>query len=147
VLAWLKHFDAHTKASSARAYRLLIINGHESYCLIEFQDYCRENKIITLCMLPHSSHLLQPLDVVPYLLLKRHYGDGISLLARSRIHHIDKETFLLAFKAAFKKTFTLENVRAGFQGAGLAPRDPDVVLSKLDVQLRTPTPPALGTVA
>jgi len=147
ALAWLKHFDAHTKASSAGAYRLLIIDGHESHCSIEFQDYCKENKIIALCMPPHSSHLLQPLDVVPYSLLKRHYGDGISLLARSRIHHINKETFLPAFKAAFKKTFTPENVRAGFRGAGLVPYDPEAVLSKLDVQLRTPTPPAPGTVA
>jgi hypothetical protein len=98
-------------------------------------------------MPPHSSHLLQPLDVVPYSLLKRHYGDGISLLARSRIYHIDKETFLPAFKVAFEKTFTPENICAGFRGAGLAPHDPDVVLSKLDVQLRTPTPPAPGTVA
>jgi hypothetical protein len=97
-------------------------------------------------MLLHSSHLLQPLDVVPYSLLKRYYGDGISLLARSRIYHIDKETFLLVFKAAFEKTFIPENICAGFRGAGLVPHDPDVVLSKLDVQLRTPTPPALGTV-
>jgi hypothetical protein len=98
-------------------------------------------------MLLYSSHLLQPLDVVPYLLLKRYYGDGISLLARSRIHHINKETFLLAFKAAFKKTFTPENIRAGFRGAGLAPHDPNVMLLKLDMQLYTPTPPALGTIA
>jgi hypothetical protein len=84
-------------------------------------------------MLPYSSHLLQPLDIVPYSLLKRHYGDGISLLARSRIYHINKETFLPAFKVAFKKTFTLENVRAGFQGARLAPHDSKVVLSKLNV--------------
>jgi hypothetical protein len=146
ALAWLKHFDAHTKASSAGAYRLLIIDGHESHCSVEFQDYCKENKIIALCMPPHSSHLLQPLDVVCYSLLKRHYGDGISLLARSRIHYINKETFLPAFKSAFEKTFTAENVCAGFRGAGLVPYDPDAVLSKLDVQLRTPTPPAPGTV-
>jgi hypothetical protein len=147
ALAWLKHFDAHTKASSAGAYRLLIIDGHESHCSIDFQDYCKENKIITLCMPPHLSHLLQPLDVVPYSLLKRHYGNGISLLARSRIHHIDKETFLPAFQAAFEKTFTPENIRTGFQGTGLVPYDPNVVLSKLDVQLRTPTPPTPGTIA
>jgi hypothetical protein len=146
ALAWLKHFDAHTKASSAGAYRLLIIDGHESHCSVEFQDYCKENKIIALCMPSHSSHLLQPLDVVPYSLLKRHYGDGISLLARSRIYYIDKETFLPAFRAAFEKTFTQENICAGFRGAGLVPYNPDAVLSKLDVRLRTPTPPALGTV-
>jgi hypothetical protein len=113
ALAWLKHFDAHTKASSTGAYRMLIIDDHESHCSVDFQDYCKENKIIALCMPPHASHLLQPLDVVLYSLLKRHYGDGISLLARSRIHHVNKETFLPAFKEAHKKTFTPENVRTG----------------------------------
>jgi hypothetical protein len=98
-------------------------------------------------MLLHLSHLLQPLNVVPYSLLKRYYSDGISLLARSRIYYINKETFLLAFKAAFKKTFTLENIRAGFWGAGLAPHNPKVVLLKLNIQLRTLTLPALSTVA
>jgi hypothetical protein len=98
-------------------------------------------------MLLHLLHLLQPLDVVPYSLLKRYYGNGISLLARSRIYYINKETFLLAFKAAFKKTFTAENIRAEFRGARLAPHDPNVVLSKLDIQLRTLTLPTLATVA
>jgi hypothetical protein len=65
-------------------------------------------------MLPYLSHLLQSLNVVLYLLLKRYYGDGISLSARSHLYYINKETFLLAFKAAFKKAFTLENIRAGF---------------------------------
>jgi hypothetical protein len=62
-------------------------------------------------------------------------------LARNRIHHINKETFLPAFQAAFKKAITPENVRAGFRGAGLASHNPEAVLSKLDMQLRTPTPP------
>jgi hypothetical protein len=125
---------------------LLIINGYKSHCLVEFQDYCKENKIIALCMPSHLSHLLQPLDVVPYSLLKRYYGDGISLLARSRIYYIDKETFLLAFKAAFEKTFTQENICAGFRGARLVLYNLDAVLSKLNVRLRTPTLPAPGTV-
>jgi hypothetical protein len=98
-------------------------------------------------MLPYLSHLLQPLNVVPYSLLKRYYSDRISLLARSRIYDINKEAFLPAFKAAFKKTFTLENVRVGFRGARLVLYDLEAVLSKLDVQLRTLTLPALGTVA
>jgi hypothetical protein len=98
-------------------------------------------------MLPYLSHLLQPLNVVPYSLLKRYYSNRISLLARSRIYYINKETFLLAFKEAYKKTFTLENVRVGFRGARLVLYNLEAVLLKLDVQLRTPTPPALGTVA
>jgi hypothetical protein len=69
------------------------------------------------------------------------YGDGISALARNHIHHISKETFLPAFKAAYEHIFTEANARAGFRGAGLIPFNPDAVLSKLNVRLRTPTPP------
>jgi hypothetical protein len=98
-------------------------------------------------MLLYLSHLLQPLDVILYSLLKRYYSDGISLLARSRIYYINKETFLPAFKAAFKKIFTPENIRVEFQGARLVPHNPKVMLLKLDIQLRTPTPPTLGTIA
>ena len=120
---------------------MLIIDGHESHISLEFQDYCKENKIIALCMPSHSSHLLQPLNVACFAPLKRSYGDGISALARNHIHHISKETFLLAFKAAYEQTFTKENARAGFRGAGLVPFNLDAVLSKLDVRLRTLTPP------
>ena len=81
----------------------------------------------------HSSHLLQPLDVACFSPLKRAYGDMISGLARNRTHYISKETFLPAFKSAFERTFTKENIQAGFRGAGLVPHDPQAVLSKLDV--------------
>jgi predicted Zn-ribbon and HTH transcriptional regulator len=61
-------------------------------------------------------------------------------MMRSRISHISKESFIPAFREAFKATFTSENIQAGFRGAGLVPYDPEVVLSKLDVRLSTPVP-------
>ncbi|KAF1924141.1 CENP-B protein, partial [Didymella exigua CBS 183.55] len=73
-LEWLKHFNAHTKTRQVGGRTLLIINGHKSHCLVAFQDLCREKKIITLCMPPHSSHLLQPLDVACFSPLKRLYS-------------------------------------------------------------------------
>jgi hypothetical protein len=97
-------------------------------------------------MLPYLLHLLQLLNAVCYSLLKRHYSNRISLLARNRVYYISKETFLLAFKAAFKKTFTQENICAGFRGARLVLYNLDTVLLKLNVRLRTLTLPALGTV-
>jgi hypothetical protein len=88
----------------------------------------------------HSSHLLQPLNVACFAPLKRSYSDGISALARNYIYYISKETFLLAFKAAYEYTFTKANARAGFRGARLIPFNLDAVLSKLNIRLRTPTP-------
>ncbi|KAM5529314.1 transposase [Fusarium oxysporum f. sp. phaseoli] len=140
-LEWLKHFDRSTKDRSVGSYRLLILDGHESHHSIEFERYCEENKIITLCMPAHASHLLQPLDVGCSGPLKKAYGREIERLMGCSINHITKIEFFPAFYAAFKATFTESNIRGGFRGAGLAPLDPETVISKLDVQLRTPTPP------
>jgi hypothetical protein len=73
-LEWLKHFDAHTKGHTVGSHRLLLIDGHESHNSLEFQQYCKDNQIIPICMPPHSSHLLQPPDVGCFAPLKQAYG-------------------------------------------------------------------------
>ncbi|KAL9561247.1 hypothetical protein ACKAV7_014602 [Fusarium commune] len=139
-LEWLKHFDRCTTKQSKNRYRLLILDGHESHHSVDFERYCKANKIITLCMPPHSSHLLQPLDVGCFGLLKGAYGREIEHLIRCSVTHISKTEFFPAFYTAYQATMTEKNIKAAFRGAGLAPLDPESVISKLDVQLRTPTP-------
>jgi hypothetical protein len=90
-------------------------------------------------MPPHSSHLLQPLDVGCFSPLKRAYSDEISSLAQYGTKKIKKEAFLPAFKAAFEKAITKENICAGFRGAGLVPHNLEAVISRLNVVLRTLT--------
>lgn len=139
-LLWLKHFDSYTKDRKVGSRRLLIMDGHSSHDTVEFRDYCTDHNIITLCMPPHSSHLLQPLDVGCFSPLKRAYSTEIEALIRSRVNHITKEDFLPAFKAAYDKAIVKENIVGSFRGAGLVPHDESAVLSKLDVRIRTPTP-------
>jgi hypothetical protein len=136
---WLKHFNAHTKARTVGARWLLILNGHESHHSLEFQEICKENNIYTLCMPPHSSHLLQPLDVSCFSPLKRAYSREIKSLIQHHINYITKLEFLLAFKVAYDRSFTLTNILSAFRRAGLVPLQLDTVLLRLDVQLRTPT--------
>ncbi|KAJ0150407.1 Periostin [Fusarium oxysporum f. sp. albedinis] len=140
-LNWLKHFDRSTSKRTNSRYRLLILDGHESHHSVEFEEYCKENKIITLCMPAHASHLLQPLDVGCFEPLKKAYSREIDRLIRCSITHISKTEFFPAFHAAHRAAITESNIKGGFRGAGLAPFDPENVISKLDVQLRTPTPP------
>jgi hypothetical protein len=140
-LQWLKHFDGHTKRRSVGRNRLLIIDGHESHDSLQFQQYCKDNKIITICMPPHSLHLLQPLDVGCFAPLKKAYGRQAEDLMRNRITHISKSEFLPCFKRAFNAAITASNIQGGFRGAGLVPFDPERVIIGLDVQLRTPSPP------
>jgi DDE superfamily endonuclease/Tc5 transposase DNA-binding domain len=138
---WIRHFEKHTRARTVGGYRLLVLDGHESHHSDEFEEYCKENNIITLCMPPHSSHLLQPLDVGCFGPLKKAYGRQIEDMMRAHILHITKDDFFPAFHAAFKETITESNVQGGFRGAGLLPLDPEKVISALDLKLKTPTPP------
>jgi len=140
-LEWLRHFDKHTKERRKGGYRMLILDGHESHQSALFEEYCKLHNIIPLCLPSHSSHLTQPLDVGLFSWLKRAYGREISTFIRAHITHITKVEFFLAFHAAYKACFNKENMAGGFRGAGLIPFNPEAVISKLDVKLRTPTPP------
>jgi hypothetical protein len=138
---WVKHFDRHTASRTRGVYRLLVLDGHGSHATPEFDQYCTENKIITLCMPAHTSHLLQPLDVSCFSPLKRAYGHEIQELARQGVYHVDKVDFLTIYIRIRPTVFTQQNIRAGFQATGLIPYCPDRVLSSLTV-VRTPSPPA-----
>lgn len=139
-LDWIKHFDQYTAPRTRGTYRLLILDGHESHHSTNFELYCQSHHIITLCMPPHSSHILQPLDVGCFGPLKQAYGHQIENLMRASINHVSKLEFLCAFREAFTASITERNIRSGFIGTGLVPYDPDRVLSKLDVLVRTPSP-------
>lgn len=91
-------------------------------------------------MPPHSSHLLQPLDVGCFAPLKKAYGRQAEDLMRNRITHITKLEFLPCFKRAFDAAITPSNIQGGFRGAGLVPFDPELVIMGLDVQVRTLSP-------
>jgi hypothetical protein len=134
-LDWLKHFDKHTRDRIVGVWRLLVLDGHESHYSDEFEEYCKENRIITLFMPPHSSHLLQPLDVGVFSPLKKAYGKEIDRYIQMGITHITKAEFFPAFRRAFDATFTKENIQGGFRGAGLVPLNAQRVIEALDIRL------------
>lgn len=140
-LDWLQHFENCTKDRTRAGFRLLILDGHNSHKSTEFDDYCKEKNIIALCMPPHSSHELQPLDVGCFSPLKVAYGKEIEKMMRMQITHITKDDFFPAFKAAFFASMGEQNVQAGFRQAGIVPLDPQVVISRLDFKPKTPSPP------
>lgn len=137
---WIKHFDKYSFSRTKGQYRLLILDGHESHNTFLFHEYCREHNIVVLCLPPHSSHLLQPADVGAFEPLKKAYGFQINDFIKACITHITKLEFLIAFQGAFKAAITEKNAKAGFRGSGLVPYNPEAVIEKMDVHLRTPSP-------
>jgi hypothetical protein len=96
-------------------------------------------------MPPYSSYLLQPFNVGCFSPLKHAYSCQIEALIYYRVNHIIKKDFLPAFKAAYDNAITEKNIISSFRGAGLVPINKNAVLSKLDVRIRTPTPPILDS--
>lgn len=143
-LRWLqKHFIPHTNSRVRGRFRLLILDGHGSHLTPQFDKICADNNIIPLCMPAHSSHLLQPLDVGCFAPLKKAYGRFISDLARRGYNHIDKYDFLMDYQHARLEAFQSANptIQNSFAASGLVPLDAERVLNKLNISLRTPTPP------
>lgn len=141
-LFWLeKVFDKYTKGRTVGRYRLLILDGHGSHMNPEFDQYCLKHSIIVLCMPPHSSHLLQPLDIGCFAVLKRLYGSLVEQKMSLGVNNIDKIDFLTLYRQVRAQALSESNIKSGFRGTGLIPYDPNAVLSLLHTQYRTPSPP------
>ena len=115
-LRWLKDgFEPYSRRYSSGAKWLLILDGHSSHLTPEFDTFCDENAIICLCVPPHTSHLLQPLDVGVFGPLKRAYGKLVKGMMMAGNNHIDKEDFLHLYPPAREMIFNQENICSALQ--------------------------------
>ena len=70
---------------------VLVLNGHKSYHLYEFEEYYNEHSIITPYMPAYSSHLFYLLNVGWFSPIKKAYGQEIQDMMRTHIIHITKD--------------------------------------------------------
>lgn len=119
---------------------MLILDGYESYISAPFEEFCRENNIVFICLPFYFLHFTQLLDVGLFSWLKRIYGWKISTFIRGFINYITKIEFFLVFYAAYKAFLTPENMAGGFKGVGIILFNPEIIINKLNIKVWTPTP-------
>jgi hypothetical protein len=138
ALTWLKyHFEPQTRPSDLTAYRLLIVDGHDSHCSIEFIEFCCNHKICLLILPAHTTHILQPLDVGVFGPLSRAYTQILDRHNRWDGRWIDKASFIEYYSEARKTALTYANITSAFEATGIHPFMPSKPLEKL----RPHTPP------
>lgn len=137
-LEWLQHFDKYTQGRTTGQYRLLILDGHSSHISLGFVQYCEDHKIIALCLPPHSTHLLQPLDIGIFSALAKLYKQLIQKDAVFGAVRVDNRQFLLSYQEARK--CISKNIAGAWAGAGLIPYNPTKVLQRF----RPRTPPMVS---
>lgn len=97
-LEWLRRvFEPITRAKAGRQHRLLICDGHDSHISGSFLAHCLQNRIVLLILPPHTSHLLQPLDVAIFGPLKKRLTAALSHLNQAQLVRIQKYEWMEAY--------------------------------------------------
>jgi hypothetical protein len=132
ALEWLHHFDQHTKQHARKQYRLLLLDNANSHLTYEFVSYAEEKKIILYAFPPHTTHLLQPLDGIPFQQYKHFHGKVVTEQARLGNEMFDKKDFLHHLRQVRFDTFKSRTIRAGFADRGIWPLNIELILKKLE---------------
>ncbi|XP_068567903.1 uncharacterized protein [Cebidichthys violaceus] len=104
---------------------LLIMDGHQSHLDPELVRAAQREGVILLCLPPHTSHILQPLDVSFFGPLKANFS-GVTgdLLAVSHSFLVSKKEFSRVLRDSYQRVKDRRLVVAGFRRCGLYPLDP-----------------------
>ena len=129
-LSWLhESFEPQSRKTQKSLYRLLILDGHASHISAQAMEFCEAQGIIILCLPPHTTHLLQPLDVGIFAPLASTYKSNVQKASRVGAgYSIDKKEFMELYQAARVSTATTELVQKAWAASGLSPFNPDTVL-------------------
>ena len=109
---------------------LLIYDGHNSHLTYNTVKTCMDNNIRLICLPPHTSHALQPLDVGVFGPLKKAWRHAVRrFYAESRQTAITNQTFPTVLNQTWSK-IKPEWAVEGFSGAGIFPVDKSKALAK-----------------
>jgi hypothetical protein len=142
-IMWLQRcFDPATKEKANGRTRLLICDGHDSHISATFMRYCYDNNIAVFLLIPHSSHLIQPLDVGVFGPLKAAMKSQLNTIFRTGIARLQKAEWIEKYVKAREKAMTQQNIEAGWRGAGLWPINPVRILRQIfEIEEEYATPP------
>ena len=145
---WLEQVFIPETTTSPPRPRLLLLDGHGSHATTEFMWKCFQNNIFLYYLIPHSSHVLQPLDLACFSPLKGAYRAHLLKIANiDDSAPIKKIRFVQYYELARRAGLSITNAQAGWRASGIYPWDPQKVLQSTAVlkASQTPTPTALIT--
>ena len=133
-LKFLEHFETYRCKVPGKKC-ILFMDGHSSHLTVEAINFCVDHDIEILCLPPHSSHRLQPLDTHFNKPMKASWADEVKrYLSQSEKVVLTKYEFGKVFSRVWASMQTKNDlIRRGFDHCGLFPlRNPT---SKADFYL------------
>lgn len=106
---------------------VLIYDGHSSHVSLEIIELAMKENVIILKLPPHTSHLLQPMDLAVFKPLKLEYDNAV--IKWQRKHYgikMPKQVFSTIISRIWTEMDS-QVIRSGFQKGGIYPFDNDVI--------------------
>ncbi|CAH1992695.1 unnamed protein product [Acanthoscelides obtectus] len=123
---WFDHFLERTNPTKDSPV-LLILDGHHTHTRnIDVVIKARENFVTILCLPPHTSHKMQPLDKTFMGALKTFYNEEVRLFMRAHNRAVTHFDMGELFGRAYTKVQTAERSIKGFSTTGIYPFRRDV---------------------
>lgn len=140
-LNWLKLIFLPETARIPPLPRLLLLDGHGSHISTDFLWECRQHQVYVIFMVPHTSHVCQPLDLCPFSVIKLKYRVEIQELSRfDNADKVKKIRFVEFYHRARREALTATTIKAGWKATGLHPWNPNKALnSSLILQAQNTT--------
>ena len=92
------------------------MDGHTSDINLAASHLCKDHNIILYCFPALAIHLIQPLDVAVYGLLKKSWNDALTAFKRKlKGLQMSRNLFFPTFESTWIKAYNFEsNIIAGF---------------------------------
>ncbi|GAB0094037.1 hypothetical protein DMENIID0001_092530 [Sergentomyia squamirostris] len=131
-LMTLKHFKEHAKPSPDDPI-LLIVDNHSSHLALHSLQFCRENNIFLVTLPPHTSDRTQPLDLSVFGPFKTKFSKDLNRWLKANPGMKMTIEYLARVSAdALKKSLSPENIKSGFEEAGICPFDFTGIFKKVE---------------
>ena len=129
---------------------VLFLDGHGSHIDFELVQTALKHCVLLMCLHPHASHILQPLDVTCYGPLKQVWRQTLKdFKIKTGAMHVTKVKFLTLLNKVWENSLLEDHLQSGFKCSGFHPLSKQAVSdSKLtpalsfqaDLQPSTPRP-------
>ena len=94
AIKWLWYFHHQIKGKQYGQYRVLIFDGHGSHMTHKLILLFEDLKVNPFCLMAHSTHATQPLDVACFQFEKHWHGRAIEDRIREGCNSFTRFTFL-----------------------------------------------------
>ena len=125
---FIQMFLPATKLLRLTAPVVLLLNGHGSHVTLELVTEAAKQNTIIICLPPHTTHILQPLDVSVFKSVKHVWVQLLKEFKSEKFEAVvSKRSFPSLLSQLWKESFFPEHLVSGFHATGIHPLNRSII--------------------